>query len=166
MMKKFPIKISRLLGHLGRQSCKYQKIVQHMTFTYKDWTRYYHLPCKDIVLQVHTLTGATPPPSLSIQFKGNVPHGGESQAWLNSKVLLSCATDSYIKYSTKKARPRECQESDFVLKNVLPDSRGNVCPMNASAIKKYFAKKSVSVDWKPERVVQAKVRDIKKEKAR
>jgi hypothetical protein len=52
---------------------------------------------------------------------------------------------------TKKARPRESQESGFVLKNVLPDSRGNVClitkdsdelvcPVNTDAVKKYFVK--------------------------
>ena len=72
-------KISRLLGHLGHRSCKYQERLSRRGLSCtKTGTRCYHLPCRDIVLQVHTLTGATPPPSLSIQFKGSVPHGGQS----------------------------------------------------------------------------------------
>jgi hypothetical protein len=52
----------------------------------------------------------------------------KAKAGLNSKLLLSCATDSYIKYSTKKARPREFQEYGFMLKNMLPDVRGKLMP--------------------------------------
>jgi hypothetical protein len=71
--------ISRLLGHLGRRSCKYQERLSRRGLSCtKTSTRCYYLSCGDIVLQVHTLTGATPPPSLSIQYKGSVPHGGQS----------------------------------------------------------------------------------------
>ena len=72
-------KISRLLGHLGPRSCKYQERLSRRGLSCtKTSTRCYHLPCRDIVLQVHTLTGATPPPSLNIQYKSSAPHGGQS----------------------------------------------------------------------------------------
>jgi hypothetical protein len=45
---------------------------------YKDWHEMLPSACRDIVLQVHTLTGATPPPSLNIQYKSSAPHGGQS----------------------------------------------------------------------------------------
>ena len=78
---------------------------------------------------------------------------------MNLKVLLQCAMDSYIKNSTKKARPHEGQESGFVLKNMLPDSGANgcqitmngdklVCPVNTDAVKKYFVKMKSSISRK------------------
>ncbi|KEH42626.1 hypothetical protein MtrunA17_Chr1g0185041 [Medicago truncatula] len=71
--------ISRLLGHLGRRSCKYQKRLSRRGLSCtKTGTRCHHFPCKDIVLQVNTSAGATPPPSLSIQHKGNASHEGQS----------------------------------------------------------------------------------------
>ena len=75
--------------------------------------------------------------------------------------------DSYIKrlkqVSTKKARPRECQESGFVLKVILSDYRGNecritkngdelVCSVNTDAVKKYFVKMKSSISRKLEKV--------------
>jgi hypothetical protein len=71
--------ISRLLGHLGHRSCEYQERLSRRGLSCtKTGTRCYHLPCRDVILQMHTSTGATPPPSLSIQYKGNASHGGQS----------------------------------------------------------------------------------------
>ncbi|KEH40869.1 hypothetical protein MTR_1g036660 [Medicago truncatula] len=46
--------ISRLLGHLGRRSCKYQErlSIRGLSCT-KTGTRCYHLSCRDIVLHAY-----------------------------------------------------------------------------------------------------------------
>jgi hypothetical protein len=55
-------------------------------------------------------------------------------------------------YQKDQTCPRECQESGFVLTNILPDSRGKwmpitmndsklVCHVNTDAVKKHFVKK-------------------------
>ena len=73
----------------------------------------------------------------------------------------------WSKCSTKKDHPRECQESGFVLKVILSDSkqisRGNeclitkdsdklVCPVNTDAVMKYFVNMKSSISRKPEKV--------------
>jgi len=55
--------ISRILGHLSRQSCKQtkiKKIVQKMAFTYKDWHEMISLPHMGIVFQ-YTFQQGQPP---------------------------------------------------------------------------------------------------------
>ncbi|KEH27955.1 hypothetical protein MTR_5g053355 [Medicago truncatula] len=72
-------KISLLLGHLGHRSSKYQERLSKRGLSCtKTGTRCYHLSCKDIILQVHTSTWATHPPSLCIKHKRSASHGGQS----------------------------------------------------------------------------------------
>ncbi|KEH38120.1 hypothetical protein MTR_2g461620 [Medicago truncatula] len=55
--------VSRLLGHLGRQSCKckYQERMSRRGLSRtKIGTRCYHLPCRDIVLHAHFNRGSPP----------------------------------------------------------------------------------------------------------
>jgi len=58
-----PNKISHILGHLSRQSCKQtkiKKIVQKMAFTYKDWHKMILLPHMGIVFQYTFQQGQSP----------------------------------------------------------------------------------------------------------
>ena len=58
-----PDKISHILGHLSRQSCKQKKIkkiVQKMAFTYKDWYEMIPLPHMGIMFQYMFQQGQPP----------------------------------------------------------------------------------------------------------
>jgi len=92
-MKKFPMKFLTYWGILAVkvENKNIKKSVQKRAFTYKDWNEM--LP-----LQVHTSTGATPPPSLRIQRGGRRSpvnrNSAEIQAGLNSKCMTVWSTIS------------------------------------------------------------------------
>jgi len=75
--KETPDKISHILGHLSRQSCKKisKKIVQKMTFIYKDWHEMLPSSLHEYCTSVHTSTGATPS-FLNIRHEGHASRGG------------------------------------------------------------------------------------------
>ena len=76
-----PTKISHILGNLSRRSCKQtkiKKIVQKMTFTYKDWHEMISLPYMGIVLQYTFQQGH--PPSFP-----NIQRGSRASWGLNSR---------------------------------------------------------------------------------
>jgi hypothetical protein len=92
---------------------------------------------------VHPSTGATPPPSLSIQHEGRASRGGRSpvdRSFCQSPNLIKLKMHDDLlqlyqkrlkQTSNKKVRPHEIQGRDFVLKETLPfqtDSRGKWPP--------------------------------------
>ncbi|KEH17616.1 hypothetical protein MTR_0005s0260 [Medicago truncatula] len=136
-----------------------RKIVQKMTFIYKDWHEMLPFALQGYCTSVHTSTGATPLHPSVYTMKVVLPVEVEVPTiGVLPKFKLK-------QTSIKKVRPREFQERDFVHKKVLSsqlDSRGkwtpnyeSPCamtlvptngdklrlPMNAGAVMKYSVKK-------------------------
>jgi len=102
-MKRLPMRFFRLLGHLSHRSCKQKsrRLSRRWQSLTKAGLRCYHMHFMSIVLQVRSSTGASPPPSLSIQLEGHASRGGRSsvnrspneiQAWLNLNSWQRCTT--------------------------------------------------------------------------
>ena len=75
--ESFPMRYIAYWGILVVETTiTYQKVVQKMAF--KDWHGMLPFALHGYRTSVHASTGATPPPSLSIQRKGSASHGGQS----------------------------------------------------------------------------------------